>query len=374
VLFLILLTVFNFWHSFDRGVWDPPSAIDSLGLNEARAKRLHAIDPALRPARHAFDGQYFYVMTYDPLLISRKWSTLLDEPAYRYRRMLYPLTANVLALNRPRLFPGTLLLVNVLFFLGGAIVAGRLARPTGWSTGACLAYLGTTGLVFCAFRTLPEPMSLGLCLIGLACLRQNRRTAAALAFAAAALVREWYVLVALSVAAWEALYERRSLKNSLALVAPALLALAIWSAYVAWRLAPLPPAELAEANPWRSTPSPGLGHFTLPFVGMVFETRQGLDELTTRTETRRTISLVIAAATVMVIVVIAFLRRPSFWGFLCVVQAAFVSVVRGDIWNFHPGSSRLLIPLFVFSSIWCASESARPQSPPPRDAAGLSVR
>ncbi len=358
-LFLATLIAFNVWHSFDRGVWDPISAIDSLGLSESRAESLSAVDSRLRPARHPYDGQYFYVMTYDPLLVSRERTSLLDDPAYRSRRMLYPLIAHALALGRPRGFPYTLLLVNVLFFLWGALLVGRMAHPGKWTILPILAYFGNTGLVYCAFRTLPEPIGMCLSLLGLLFWRRGRRFTAALLFASAALVRESFALVPLSVAAWAVFFERRSMREIVAPLALALSPLVIWTAYVALRLPPSALDPALEPQPWQATPAPGIGRFTFPFVGIAFEARQALETLTTRTEIRRTISLVFAALAVMAVVGVAFVRRPSFWGFLCVSQAAFLSVLRGDIWNYHAGSSRLLIPLFVFSTLWCVEECSR---------------
>jgi hypothetical protein len=96
-----------------------------------------------------YDGQFNYYMALDP--VNARY--YMDVPAYRYGRILFPMTARLLALGQPDVVPYTLILINWLALAGGTLgLASALlsplwrARPpwylpssTGWghcSTGA----------------------------------------------------------------------------------------------------------------------------------------------------------------------------------------------------------------------------------------------
>src|SRR5512139_1594311 len=67
-------------------------------------------DPGLPNGTQGYDGQFAYQIARDPLNAAR----LLDVPAYRYQRILYPLVACAVALGQGNLIPWTLIAVNWL--------------------------------------------------------------------------------------------------------------------------------------------------------------------------------------------------------------------------------------------------------------------
>src|SRR5512135_2549533 len=56
-----------------------------------------------------YDGQFAYQIALRPL----EAAPYLDVPAYRYQRILNPLSARLLAFGRPELIPWALIAVNV---------------------------------------------------------------------------------------------------------------------------------------------------------------------------------------------------------------------------------------------------------------------
>jgi hypothetical protein len=74
---------------------------------------------------YGFDGQFSYFIAVDP--VNARY--YLDTPAYRYTRILYPMLAGILGLQKPDLVPYTLVLVNLLMIgVGTLAVAAWLKR------------------------------------------------------------------------------------------------------------------------------------------------------------------------------------------------------------------------------------------------------
>src|SRR6476646_4375370 len=65
--------------------------------------------------RTGYDGQFFYFMALDP----RHSPSYMDEPTYRYSRVVYPFLVRAVTLGRPAAIPWGLLLVNLAAVAGG---------------------------------------------------------------------------------------------------------------------------------------------------------------------------------------------------------------------------------------------------------------
>lgn len=112
-------------------------------------------DPA---GSEGYDGQFAYFVARDPAGAA----PLIDVPAYRYQRILYPLLARALALGQPALIPWTLLLINLAAIVGGTWLTAALLDRFGASRWYALTY-GLYGGQLLALRTdLQEPLSQGL--------------------------------------------------------------------------------------------------------------------------------------------------------------------------------------------------------------------
>ncbi|KAB2955440.1 MAG: hypothetical protein F9K18_13635 [Thermoanaerobaculia bacterium] len=333
----ILLIAFNLWHMTNRGSWKG-SLGDALTLGPAVRDFAARVDPTLRVFR-PYDGQYYYAIAFDPWLRTRDVVPLLDDPAYRYRRLLLPALASTLALGRPTLFPWTLMLVNVTSWVLCGVAAWRLGRrarlPAAW---LALGVVTTTGLVYSTFRTLPEPLALALVLWGILAFRSDRRLLAGALLGAAVLAREDAVLVPLIVGI-HAFVRERAPRRELALFgAVAVLPAALWWSYLAFRL-PIAATALGERFSW-------------PFLGLARETVEAFELNTTRTNLLRSVSINVVAAWLCLEAFLGLRRAPTLWGALAFGHALLCSMLRGDVWTYYAGSARVVVALSVCSLFW----------------------
>lgn len=143
-----------------------------------------------------YDGQFSYYLATDPLHAR----VHMDNPAYRYTRILYPLVARLFALGQVRLVPYSLILVNVLAVAGGTWAVAAWSVRRGLNPWLALIYGLFPGLFTAFLRDLTEPLAYALvalavylyefggrrrlllagCALGLACLA--RETAGIFAF------------------------------------------------------------------------------------------------------------------------------------------------------------------------------------------------
>src|SRR5437016_499901 len=76
-------------------------------------------DPHAAPG---YDGQFYYQIARDPLQAAQ----YLDQPAYRYQRIVYALLVAVLSVGQVSLIPYMLLLVNFVSVVLGTELVARL--------------------------------------------------------------------------------------------------------------------------------------------------------------------------------------------------------------------------------------------------------
>ncbi|MCP4373296.1 MAG: hypothetical protein GY797_35095 [Deltaproteobacteria bacterium] len=69
-----------------------------------------------------YDGQFAYQMALDPL----NAAPYLDVPAYRYQRVLYPLTAGLIGLGQPLVVPWVFIGLNIIALTVGTYVMGLI--------------------------------------------------------------------------------------------------------------------------------------------------------------------------------------------------------------------------------------------------------
>jgi hypothetical protein len=192
------------------------------------------------PNSAGYDGQFFYRLALDPWTSDAEaFGILLDMPAYRQQRILYPALAWLLATGRPEWTPAMLILVNwlglgVIGWLGAALARRSGVHPA-W--GLLLPFF--PGFLLVLARDLSEIVAAALILAGVLCLKRDRAPVAALAFSAAVLAREVALLVPLSAAAVELLGlgvgRKRRLGQVLWLTLPvAVLAAWNWHLWQVW--------------------------------------------------------------------------------------------------------------------------------------------
>jgi hypothetical protein len=149
-------------------------------------------DPGVPGGQPGYDGQFAYQIARDP---ANGW-TKVDVPAYRYQRILYPLAARVLALGRVDVIPWALIAINVIALAAGTSITEKILAHYGASRWYALAYALNAGMSMGVRLDLTEPLAYGLAQAGVLLLLKNRSTAAAIAFALAALTKETTLMFA----------------------------------------------------------------------------------------------------------------------------------------------------------------------------------
>lgn len=150
-----------------------------------------------------FDGQFAYFLAVDPVHAR----SYMDSPAYRYTRVLYPLTARVLALGRADWVPWTLIFVNLAMIAAGTAALAAWLRRRGASAWYAAVYGFYPGVFITLMRDTTEVMAYGLVAVAvylfdrlpppLAGKAGGRIVPAAILFALAILTRETAAIFAI---------------------------------------------------------------------------------------------------------------------------------------------------------------------------------
>jgi hypothetical protein len=136
-----------------------------------------------------YDGQFYYYIALDPVHAR----FYIDDPSYRYTRILYPIMARLLAFGRPALVPYTLIAVNWLALGFGTLLLAAWLRRRACSPWFALLFGLYPGLLVSLQRDLTEPLSYALVALAIYLLDVGGRWRivwAGSSFALAALTRE----------------------------------------------------------------------------------------------------------------------------------------------------------------------------------------
>ena len=189
------------------------------------------------PGSNGWDGQFYHYIAHDPLLRDGL-AQYIDAPRLRYRRILIPATAFLLAAGRAEYIDAAYRTVVLLFFLLGAYCLSRLAVLNGRSAAWGMVFFFTPAAVVSTDRMAVDVSLAALVLAFVLLTRTHRfdRTLYAV-LALAALTRDTGILLAGAYCMW-LLTEKRYRHALLAATAgiPALL----WYAYVVQRTEPYP--------------------------------------------------------------------------------------------------------------------------------------
>ncbi|HEX6817092.1 MAG TPA: hypothetical protein VF120_01860 [Ktedonobacterales bacterium] len=179
-----------------------------------------------------YDGQFYYYLARDPgIMVVCAHSQVrcpIDANPLREERVLYPLTARVVALNNPDWLHVSLVLVNFAAILVTVLLVGQLCVEAGASR-----WLGMVVGIFCGellglLRDLADPYAAMWVVLAVYLLRKNRPLWGAAAVGAALLTREQLVLV-LPLLALPLVAQRRWRTLALA-------ALIAFTPFVAWQV------------------------------------------------------------------------------------------------------------------------------------------
>ncbi|MCB0208391.1 MAG: hypothetical protein KDJ52_03650 [Anaerolineae bacterium] len=152
-----------------------------------------------------YDGQFAYQIALNP----SGAAPYIDVPAYRYQRILYPLTARLLAFGQSGLIPWTLIVINIGAMALGTWATEQLLLHLRVSRWYALVYGLYGGQLLSLRADLNEPLAHAFVQLAMLAWARERRWWAVGAFALAALGKETtlvflaaYMLYTLSQRMW----------------------------------------------------------------------------------------------------------------------------------------------------------------------------
>lgn len=107
-------------HYIDGGNW---TALFCSGADFREPPELDA--GTYRVPRRGYDGQFYRLLAHDPFL-DKGYARYVDEPQYRFRRCLVPMSAWLLALGQPAWIDRAYIAVEMIFIALGAYWFARL--------------------------------------------------------------------------------------------------------------------------------------------------------------------------------------------------------------------------------------------------------
>lgn len=294
------------------------------------APGVHDSSTLVLPKSFGYDGQFFLLAAHDPFLLGQAHK-YMDVAAYRYQRIMYPWLAHLLSGGDPQAIPRALVLVNLLAVVAGTLFVGLLCARSGASPLWALFYGCLSGLLIALLRDLAEPVALAFLAGGFWLYDARRYWFCALMMAAALLSKEICAIALLAMALHALSRQRWTALIALVLAG---LPLALWWAYIHYRLGVLP-MQGGEAN------------FGLPLVGM-WTYAQSLTPLDMANfQNILGMGFVIITGLTMLLAVVELLRGWSAHGLAFLFYAVFFSLMTDKVWVEPWSYGRVLLPLFL---------------------------
>lgn len=288
-----------------------------------------------------YDGMFMYFITYDPLLSrfsgnEREYAKFIDFTPYRYARIGFPLLTKLFSLNKPDLYPQTMVLLIVFSHLIGAFFLVKLllhyqVHPL-WS----LLYLSVPAFCVSLENALPESIACAFLLAGVYFYVVNRVNASSICLAGSILVRETGAVFLIVLIVLEAV--RRNRGRFLQLSA-ALIPYALWKIFLGTRL----------ADEYGVRAFTGGGDvFNLPLTGLI----QLWSAILHGTFARDASGAIFFSILILFIFILSFItlrqtKNPITITFFCYASLAICLNYR-KVWLFVPNAERATYEVFMF--------------------------
>jgi len=197
----------------------------------------------LFPKSSGYDGEIYHYIAHDPFF-KRGFASSMDIPRLRYRRILVPGLAFLLALGRDRAIDAAYLWVVAAFIFAGTYWLGRLAVSLGYSATVGMLF-GAVPAVLVSVDRLTVDVALAACCVGFVWYLQEQSVGKLYAvLVAAALARETGMLLVAAYAIY--LLGKRQFRQAVAFSTAALPA-GCWYVFVHLHTAPDPARFLTPA-------------------------------------------------------------------------------------------------------------------------------
>ena len=133
-----------------------------------------------------YDGQYTYYIAENPDTASQ----YIDVPAYRFQRILLPISGRILALGQSSIVPITLLIVNLLALAGGTYILEQLLISYNVSRWFAIGYGLSIGVFGSARLMTTETLAYALVLLAIWLYQHEQWQWSAVSFALSAFSKE----------------------------------------------------------------------------------------------------------------------------------------------------------------------------------------
>ena len=276
---------------------------------------------------HGHDGQVFWALAHDPLLVDAdRVAGDLDRPAYRARRVLYPALASPwLVAGEDALLWG-LIVTNLVVVLAGGYATALLARDNGAPPRAALAFALSPLVLLSLAMDVADAMAAAFVVAFVLAAGRRRWWLALAAAVLAGLAKESSLLAVVAVAALAPAVSRR--RRAL-LVGVPLLAVGLWAFYVRWRLGS------AEQE---------VREFALPFQGFV----EAVDSFYPDRSSAADLAVSFALVPLAAFVIVRWWQRRSLLMTAALPFAALVPFLGAPVVYLPINSVRALGPLITF--------------------------
>jgi hypothetical protein len=318
--------------------------------------------PALRESLivydEGYDGQFVYLMAFDPLLQRfadrpQEYRAFVDNPPYRYGRIGFSLLTAAASTGRPERFPAVMMWTIVAAHFALAAALGLFAARGGMSPLAALAYLAIPSFTSSLMSALPEALAAAGMVAGFLAWKSQRPFLAASSFAAALLVRETTIIlvIALAITGW-CLDRGAPGRQALLFMLASLLPVTMWRFFVATRL-------FADFGAQAVVPNPG--DFGLPFAGLMQLWREAIAGAQPSPEIAGGIVFpLILISALLLAAALASIRRGPLEIAALIYAAVAISLNYGKIWSHLPSGERGTFELFVCLLLLLLESRGRP--------------
>lgn len=144
-----------------------------------------------------YDGQFYYYIAHDPFILAHSY-THIDFPAYRYQRIIYPLTVWLMSFGQWGLIPYMMVAVNFFSIVLGTYLVNEILKYYGRNPWWSLLYPSFWGFLLCLLRCLPEPLAITFVVLAVYAYLKEKRYGQIIGLSLAALTQETTLLVTMA--------------------------------------------------------------------------------------------------------------------------------------------------------------------------------
>ncbi len=195
LIFVIAVTLYFYFFKFDSNI----TGFFRIGSVLPLSPYLNPEQILIYKEEIGYDGQQFLSIAFDPFLQNPETLNALDHPAYRYRRILYPLLSYCLSLGNSYLIPYVMVAINAISIILIVWVVSLYFQAHPSLTWQPLLTLCIPGVWIVLSLGTADLVSSLLLITALVCYRYDKPKWTAIAIALACLTRETLLLMWLAL-------------------------------------------------------------------------------------------------------------------------------------------------------------------------------